>query len=50
MLLDSALRLLYAWAGFYNYARFHLSFGKPPRPLSDANELERLEAIAARGD
>jgi len=49
-LLDSALRLLYAWAGFYNYARVHLSFGKPPRPLPGANELERLKAIATRGD
>jgi len=27
-LLDSALRLVYAWVGFYNYAGFHLSFGK----------------------
>jgi len=49
-LLDSALRLVYAWAGFYNYVRFHLSFKMPPRPLSDANELERLEAKATRSN
>ena len=49
-LLDSALRLLYAWAGFYSYVRFHLSFGMPPRPLQGANELDRLKAIAVRGD
>ena len=49
-LLASALRLVYAWVGFYNYARDHLSFGRPPRPLPDANELERLKTIAIRGD
>ena len=49
-LLDSALRLVYAWVGFYNYARVHLSFGKPPRPLQGVNELDRLKAIAIRGD
>ena len=48
-LLDSALRFSYARVGFYNYARFHLSFGKPPRPLPGANELDRLKAIAVRG-
>jgi len=31
-LLASALRLVYAWAGFYNYARVHLSLGEPPHP------------------
>jgi len=49
-LLDSALRLSYARVGFYSYAGFHLSFGRPPRPLPGANELERLKAIATRGD
>jgi len=48
-LLASALRLLYAWAGVYNYARVHLSFGEPPRPLLGATELERLKALALGG-
>ena len=44
----SALRLVYAWAGFYNYVRVHLSFGEPPRPLPGACELERLKALALK--
>ena len=28
--LSSVLKLFYAWVGFYNYARLHLSFGEPP--------------------
>ena len=48
-LLESALRLVYAWAGFYNYARVHLSFGEPPRPLPGATELARLAALARGG-
>ncbi len=47
-LLDSALRLLYAWASFYNYARVHLSFGEPPRSMSGFTELERLTALAQK--
>ena len=48
-LFASALRLIYAWAGFYNYARVHLSFGEPPRPLPGVTELERLKALALGG-
>jgi len=39
-LLESALRLIYAWAGFYNYARIHLSFSKPPKPIPGSTKLE----------
>ena len=49
-LLDSALRLIYAWACFYNYARVHLSFGEPPHPMPGSTELERLKALVTRGD
>jgi len=49
-LLDSALRLVYAWVGFYNYVGFHLSFGRPPRLLQGVNELDRLKAIAIESD
>jgi len=48
-LLDSALRLLYAWAGFYNYVRIHLSFGEPPRGIVGFTELERLTVLAQKG-
>jgi len=48
-LLASAFKFLYAWAGFYNYARVHLSFREPPRPLPGATELERLKALALGG-
>ena len=44
----SAPRLVYAWAGFYSYARVHLSFGEPPRPLPGDCELERLKALALK--
>ncbi|RLE97496.1 MAG: hypothetical protein DRJ63_09090, partial [Thermoprotei archaeon] len=48
-LLDSALRLVYAWACFYNYARVQLSFSEPPRPRPGSTELERLKALITRG-
>jgi len=48
-LLKSALRLIYAWACFYNYARVHLSFGEPPHPTPGGTELERLKALVMRG-
>jgi len=47
--LSSALKLLYAWAGFYNYARLHLSFSEPPIPLPGATELSRLVQVIVRG-
>ena len=48
-LLRSALTLLYAWACFYNYAREHMSFGEPPRPMPGHTELERLKAVIQGG-
>ena len=48
-LLCSALRLIYAWACFYNYARIHLSFGEPPKPIPGSTELERLKTIVKGG-
>jgi len=48
-LLDSALRLLYAWAGFYNNAKIHLSFGEPLRGIVGFTELERLTVLAQKG-
>ncbi|RLE58259.1 MAG: hypothetical protein DRJ35_08220 [Thermoprotei archaeon] len=47
-LLDSTLHLLYAWVGFYNYARVYLNFKRLPRLLQRANELGRLKAIAIK--
>lgn len=44
-LLESALRLIYAWAGFYNYARIHLSFGQPPKPIPGSTKLEKLKTL-----
>ena len=48
-LLESALKLVYAWAGFYNYVRVHLSFDEPPRPLLGATEYARLKTLAWGG-
>ena len=48
-LLESALKLVYAWAGFYNYVRVHLSFDEPPRPLPGATEYARLKTLAWGG-
>jgi len=45
-LVDSALKLVYAWVGFYNYVRVHLSFGAPPKPILGSTELERLKVLA----
>ena len=42
---SSAYRLISAWIGYYNFARIHMTLGRPPKPLPGSTELEKLSKI-----
>jgi len=37
--------IIYAWIGYYNFARIYMPLGRPPNPLPGKTELERLSKI-----
>jgi len=42
------LMIIYAWIGYYNFARMHMTLSGPPNPLSGKTELEKLSKEPAQ--
>ena len=40
---SSAYRLISAWIGYYNFARIHMTLGRPPNPLPGKQSLKNYQ-------